>query len=192
MRPPGVLDLAPGIAAGYLPSSILILLLVGAGLMAIRSRRVSLGAAARATVLDLGIGTWLALTLLVTVVPMGARGASQIGLVPFLDAIDRTAKGLTTPSDEAADIILNVLLFMPFGAWAALRLGRPRMIAAIVGGAILSIGIELSQAFEAAGRDASATDVVTNTTGAALGFLVGLRFRGRAGDPAGSPADEGR
>jgi glycopeptide antibiotics resistance protein len=185
-----VLDLAPGIAAGYLPISLLILLLVGAGLMAIRSRRISMAEAARATILDLGIGTWLALTLLVTVVPMGARGPAQIGLIPFLDSIDRIAKGLTIPSDEAADIILNVVLFMPFGAWVALRLGRPRMVAAIVGGAVLSIGIELSQAFEAAGRDASATDIVTNTTGAALGFLVGLRIRGPARSPAVSPADE--
>jgi VanZ family protein len=187
MRPPGVLDLAPGIVVGFLPISVVILALLGAGLLAVRSRRVPMTEAIRTTVLDLGIGTWLALTLLVTVVPMGALGPPQIGLIPFLDAIDRTAKGLTTPSDEAADIVLNVLLFMPFGAWAALRLGRPRMIAAIVGGAVLSIGIELSQAFEAAGRDASATDIVTNTTGAALGFLVGIRIRGPAG---GDRSDE--
>ena len=77
--------------------------------------------------------------------------------------------------------MLNVLLFMPIGAWAAVRLGRRWMVATIVGGALLSIGIEATQALEGVGRFASATDVLTNTTGTALGFLVGLRIR-RGGD----------
>lgn len=184
MRPPGVLDLVSGIVAGYLPFALIVLAVLGAGLFALRSRRVSRVAAAQTTALDLAVGTWLALTLLVTVVPMGQSGPrSPIALIPFLDVIQRVVSGVNAPSPEASDLVLNVLLFMPFGIAAALRWGRSRMIAAIVGAAALSIGIELSQAIEATGRSASTTDVVTNTAGAALGFLVGLQFRRRGRSP---------
>jgi len=181
MRPPGVLDLAPGIVLAYLPVALVALVLLGAILFGVRSRRGSRRTAARTTVLDLAVATWLALTLLVTVVPMGRTGGPPIGFVPFLDVYDRIASGFGTLSSEAPDIVLNVLLFMPFGVWAALRLGRSWMTAAVVGGAILSVGIEVSQALEATGRAASTTDVVTNTVGTALGFLVGLGIR-RAGE----------
>jgi glycopeptide antibiotics resistance protein len=181
MRPPGVLDLVPGIVVGYVPFALIVLAVLGAGLFALRSRRVSRVAAARTTALDLAVGTWLALTLLVTVVPMGESGPRPpIALIPFLDVIQRVVSGVNAPSSEASDLVLNVLLFMPFGAWAAVRLGRTWMAAAIAGGAVLSIGIELSQAIEATGRSASTTDVVTNTAGAALGFLVELRIRDKS------------
>jgi glycopeptide antibiotics resistance protein len=180
MRPPGVLDVAPGIALTYLPVALVVLAVLGAGLFAIRARRVSRTTAARATGLDLAIATWLALTLLVTVVPLGRTGRPPIGFIPFLDALDRIELGYSTPSSEAADIILNVLLFMPLGAWAALRLGRRWLAATIVSAAAFSFAIELTQALEAVGRFPSATDVVTNTAGAALGFLAGARIRGPA------------
>jgi glycopeptide antibiotics resistance protein len=177
MRPPGVLDLAPGIVLGYLPVALLVLAILGAALFGFRSRRASRQTAATTTILDLAVATWLALTLLVTVVPMGRTGRPPIGFIPFLDALDRIGRGFSSPADEATDIVLNILLFMPFGAWAAVRLGRSWLAASIVGGALLSLGIEVSQAVEAAGRFASSTDVVTNTTGTALGFLVGLAIR---------------
>lgn len=182
MRPPGVLDLAPGIVLGYLPIALVALVLLGTVLFAIRSRGSSRRTAARTTALDLALVTWLALALLVTVVPMGRSGRPPIGFIPFLDALDRIARGFSSPADEATDIVLNVLLFMPIGAWAALRFGRRRMAAAIAGGALLSIGIEVSQALEAAGRFASTTDVLTNTSGTALGFVVGLAIRRRIAD----------
>jgi glycopeptide antibiotics resistance protein len=183
MRPPGVLDLAPGIVLRNLPIALVALILLGVVLFTIRSRGSSRWIAARTTALDLAVVTWLALTFLVTVVPMGSTGRPPIGLIPFLDALDRIARGFTTPGDEASDIVLNVLLFMPFGAWAALRLGRSWMGATILAGALLSVGIEVSQAVEAVGRSASTTDVVTNTTGTALGFLVGLALRREDGRP---------
>ena len=39
MRPPGVLDLAPGIVAGYLPIALVVVALVGVGLYAVRCGR---------------------------------------------------------------------------------------------------------------------------------------------------------
>ena len=118
---------------------------------------------------------------MLTIVPFGsALPPEPIAFIPFLDAIDRVANGFSSVPHEAVDIILNVVAFLPFGVIAALRWGRraddprdrrwpPR----------LSTGIELAQAIEGLGRFPSATDVVTNTAGAALGFLLGLRLGDR-------------
>ena len=38
MRPPGVLDLAPGIIAGYLPVVLVVVAVLGIGLYVVRSR----------------------------------------------------------------------------------------------------------------------------------------------------------
>lgn len=181
MRPPGVLDLAPAILLGYLPIALVALVALGVVLFTFRSRASSRRAAAGTTTLDLAVVTWLALTLFVTVVPMGSSDGPPIGIIPFLDVVDRIANGAGTVSSEIPDIVLNVLLFTPFGAWAALRLGRPWLAPSIMAGAVLSSGIEVGQALEAAGRAASTTDIVTNTLGTAIGFLVALRI-GRGSD----------
>lgn len=178
MRPPGVLDLAPGIIAGYLPIVLLVVVLVGAGLYAVRVRSVPRSEAVRTTTLDLALGLWLALTLMLTVVPIGqARPPQPIAFIPFLDSIQRTADGFSSVWDAASDIVLNVIAFVPYGFLAALRWGRRWMTLTIVVAAALSTGIELAQYIEATGRFSSATDVVTNTAGAALGFALGLWFR---------------
>ena len=65
------------------------------------------------------------------------------------------------------DVVLNILLFVPLGA-ALHRAGLRPLHAAGVG-ALFSLGIELLQAFVVPGRDASLSDFVTNTIGAALG-----------------------
>jgi glycopeptide antibiotics resistance protein len=180
MRPPGVLDLVPGIIAGYLPIALVVVALVGAGIFAIRSHSVSRSEAARTTGLDLGLGLWLALTLLLTIVPVGqARPPQPIAFVPFLDAAQRITDGFSSVPNEAADIVLNVILFVPLGVFIALRWGSRWRTLTILAAAALSIGIELGQALEGVGRFSSATDVVTNTAGAALGFVAGLRIRDR-------------
>jgi VanZ family protein len=177
MRPPGVLDLAPGIIAGYLPIVLGVVALLGAGLYVVRSRSLQRPEAVRTTALDIGLGLWLALVLMLTIVPVGqARPPQPIAFIPFLDAIQRVADGHSSVPDAASDIILNVIAFVPFGVIAALRWGRRWMTLAIVAAAALSTGIEIAQAIEGVGRFSSATDVVTNTAGAALGFLVGLRL----------------
>ena len=164
-----------------LPLVLATLSVVGTVLFVLRSRRGSRAQAAWTTALDLGMAVWLGLILLVTVVPFEPSGyAPPIGFIPFLDSIQRVVNGERWPSSEIADIVLNVVVFMPFGVAAALRWGRRWMTRVIVGAAALSLAIEVSQAVEAADRFASTTDIVTNTTGAALGFLIGLRMRGLA------------
>jgi hypothetical protein len=74
----------------------------------------------------------------------------------------------------AVDVTLNLLLFMPFAAGLAL-LGWPwRRIVAV--GALLSLGVETAQYLLRTGRDASLSDVLTNTTSAAIGAAVALQL----------------
>lgn len=86
-----------------------------------------------------------------------------------------------------ADFILNVILFMPFGC--ALRLAGTRLKTALLTGMFLSIFIELTQAF-IPGRDTTLGDVISNTTGAVLGFilLAVLIALARRTAPRGGPA----
>ncbi|HEX2151881.1 MAG TPA: VanZ family protein [Stellaceae bacterium] len=82
----------------------------------------------------------------------------------------------------AIDFILNIALYVPLGAFGALssrRSRRPwrRVAAVTIGGALLSIAIELTQYFDAS-RYTSATDVYANGLGTFLGAAaVVLLFR---------------
>lgn len=68
-----------------------------------------------------------------------------------------------------ADLLLNIILFMPLGAALALRGHSRRRITTLA--LLLSTAIEISQFF-IPGRDPSVTDVLSNTCGAWLGALV--------------------
>jgi glycopeptide antibiotics resistance protein len=174
-----------GIVVRGMPIVLAILVPVGVVLFAWRSRHGPRADAARTTAIEIGVATWVALILLMTVVPFGqSDDQPPIALIPFVDATWRVVNGERYLSSEVTDVVLNVIVFMPLGIGAALRWGRRWMIPSIAAAAALSFGIELTQALEATGRFASATDVVTNTTGAALGFLLGVRWRGGGGAPA--------
>ena len=73
------------------------------------------------------------------------------------------------------DVVLNVLLFVPLGLALALRGVRVRRVLLL--GLLGSLAIELLQLFVITGRDASVSDVLTNTTGATLGALLGWWWR---------------
>lgn len=69
------------------------------------------------------------------------------------------------------DVILNLALFVPFGAalgWSGIRPPRAALIALL-----FSIVIELLQHGLVPGRDASLSDVLTNTAGAWIGAGIG-------------------
>jgi hypothetical protein len=69
-----------------------------------------------------------------------------------------------------ADVALNLLLFMPLGAGLAL-LGWPwRRVIALC--ALLSLGVETLQFAVDTGRDASLSDLLTNTASGALGAAL--------------------
>ena len=74
-------------------------------------------------------------------------------------------------SRAGVDAILNVVLFVPLGIGLGLIGVRARP--ALIGMCILSVLVETAQFFFIAGRDATLSDVVTNTLGGALGFAIG-------------------
>jgi glycopeptide antibiotics resistance protein len=137
------------------------------------------------TLLDLGIGLWLALTLVVTLTPDPVSYAQRIVLL----APTGFGKVLTDPQGHShilAEIALNCLLFVPFGIlgparWRALR----RPIPLIVVAATISVGIEGMQFALALGRTTSTDDVLANTLGALFGWaaadVVGAAWRRRSG-----------
>ena len=73
-----------------------------------------------------------------------------------------------------ADVVLNLLLFAPMAAGLAL-LGWPwtRVVAV---SAMLSLAVETAQYFTDIGRDASLSDVLTNTASGALGAAIARRL----------------
>ena len=104
--------------------------------------------------------------LLLTLVP-GSAGAGALGLVRCLACDDLS--GL--------DAVHNLLFFVPIGFLAARRFGRPGLV--VLASAVLSASIEFGQVSLIPDRDASMLDVLTNTTGAAIG--VGLTVLSWAG-----------
>ena len=77
---------------------------------------------------------------------------------------------LTCDRQWVADFLANILLFLPLGA--ALGLSGRKIRTALIGGALLSIMVELLQNV-VPGRTPGVRDVLSNTLGAGLGaFLV--------------------
>ncbi len=72
------------------------------------------------------------------------------------------------------DIILNLILFVPFGLGLRLA-GWPRRRVLLAAFATTFL-VELTQYFFIVGRDASLSDIITNTTGGLVGMLLAERF----------------
>ncbi|MDQ6768389.1 MAG: VanZ family protein [Gemmatimonadota bacterium] len=73
-----------------------------------------------------------------------------------------------------ADGILNLCLFTPFGLALGWKARSPAKV--VFYGLLLSTSVELAQMW-IPGRDPSLSDIVANTTGTAVGALIGLRHR---------------
>jgi hypothetical protein len=84
-------------------------------------------------------------------------------------AIDSFSACIFCGDRALADVLINIVLYVPFGLGAAL-LGAQRR-KAILAGALLSATIELVQIW-LPGRDASVGDVLANTLGTAIGTYV--------------------
>jgi hypothetical protein len=161
----------------------LIIALVAFGVLAWRLRRQptdgSAGLLARDLALAIAVAIVVALTLLT---PRRPDEALQIVLMPFqnlVDALDGEG-GLRL---AVAELIGNVLLFVPLGMalrwrFPALGIARVTIVAMLV-----SIAVETLQAVLATGRWATTTDVITNTVGGLVGAIAGGIWLGRAQDP---------
>ncbi len=83
-----------------------------------------------------------------------------------------------------ADVVLNILLFLPLGM--LLRTNGWSVRRTVAFATTLSVAIEVSQGLFLVGRDASLGDVLTNSSGALLGWYGYLALR--AGRPTGTRA----
>ena len=90
-------------------------------------------------------------------------------MAPFEDVIHRHG-------DYVRQIVLNVVLFLPFGVLQPLcdrcRGRRPRFGRCLLLALALSAGIELVQPLLHVFRRADITDVITNTIGGVLGYAL--------------------
>lgn len=110
----------------------------------------------------------LALTL------VGLLGIGAATLVPTPELDDRAAEipitCLVCGELGSTDVSLNLLLFAPFAAGLTLLGVRPGRVFLVAG--LMSLTIETLQVSWIAGRDASLSDLLTNTTGATLTALL--------------------
>jgi glycopeptide antibiotics resistance protein len=77
---------------------------------------------------------------------------------------------LTSNPRELAEGFLNIVLFVPFGA--ALRWLGARLSSAILLGFLFSLAVELLQRYVIPGREGELQDLIANTLGALLGWLL--------------------
>lgn len=100
---------------------------------------------------------WLLAIFLVTLSPGGEGGGTP------------SAFCVLCGSNGGADLLLNVLLFVPLGF--TLARGRMRPLQALLIGGLVSAGVELAQ-FLLPDRAPTLRDVVTNASGAGLGAFI--------------------
>ena len=129
----------------------------------------------------------LAGILALTVGPVSQTRALA-AFLHVLRALSSTA-GLREPTEPQAEVLANVLLFVPLGlagGWLAPLRRAPWVV---VGLGLLALSIEAVQ-YPVAGRDASLQDVLLNTLGGLLGVaaaVVGKRVvRRRRGSATAS------
>jgi glycopeptide antibiotics resistance protein len=103
--------------------------------------------------------------------------ATSSGAIVWLS---RNIADLGVPYHRASDVVgfsLNVALFVPGAAAAALLWRRVRWWQWVLVGFVVSAGIETMQGLFFASRDAEVRDLVSNTLGAALGSGAVLLWR---------------
>lgn len=122
----------------------------------------------------LQLSIWAALIVVAVVPWLGYQGHSHWDLVQWVPFA-------APPAFSMADVLINLALYAPLGAFAARR-ERPWSLGAIgVSAGALSIATEFTQVFSH-GRFPTAGDVVLNVAGALAGAALARRAsRGRAG-----------
>lgn len=89
--------------------------------------------------------------------------SSHLALVPLVDY-------------EAADAIMNILVFVPVGILVPLLIARPSWRSAIVASAVFSLAIEVTQYVTAhllgGGHIADVNDLLSNVVGGVVGFAL--------------------
>ena len=127
------------------------------------------GITARDAALVLAVAVILVLTLLS---PIDSDELQpSIRLIPFQDLRD-ALDGVRNLRLAIAELIGNVLIFIPFGMAMRWRFPSVGVIQAVGITLCFSIGIELLQALTGNGRWPETTDVIMNTTGGLIGAAL--------------------
>jgi VanZ family protein len=118
---------------------------------------------------------WGVFILYATLLPFDFSASGALIESRLVRMRERPLKGL---GGSLADVISNVLFFMPWGFLLAIwranrgtRLGRT-LLFALLSGAMLSASVEFAQLF-APKRSPSVVDLITNTFGSVVGALIG-------------------
>jgi glycopeptide antibiotics resistance protein len=115
--------------------------------------------------LDVGVGAAIVSVLALTLTQSGDQGRRLV-LVPFAE----WRESVGSP-DAVSQHVGNVLMFIPLGLLVPLRWRSFDSVGRVVlASAAFSVGIELMQWVVPTGREASITDVITNTAGGMIGY----------------------
>lgn len=127
---------------------------------------------------------WIAAAVHAVVVLVGtASSPVDGGIDPWLIRVLAVGQRLGAPAwlgYSAIEFTANVCFFVPLGLLAVLLLGARRWWVGVLGGFVVSVGIETVQALFLPARYASVDDVTANTSGAVVGVLIGMVVLGRA------------
>lgn len=118
--------------------------------------------------------------LLVTVFPMsyGLAIPRVINLVPLVGMYDLMFNSVDI-SVPIRNLGLNILLFVPFGFFLSLKkpsLQKKLILNVIIKGFLLSLFIEVVQYAFPMGRSADIDDLILNTVGTFLGYIIWRLF----------------
>lgn len=102
--------------------------------------------------------------------PIGPQ-PDRFNLVPFRDQW-WALEGIVDPAVAVATLVANVLLFVPLGAALAARHPEAGAGRLVLWAAAISVAVEAAQGLMNVGRLADVTDVMANTTGAAIGSVL--------------------
>lgn len=119
---------------------------------------------------------YVSLVLFVTLMPIVAslpfifnHPYTPMNMIPFDDYF--SGRG-----DTVRQIILNVIMMMPFGFLLPL-VKKQNLLSCLFWTFLFSLGIELTQPLINGFRAADITDLITNTIGGLLGYFLYLAFK---------------
>jgi glycopeptide antibiotics resistance protein len=95
-----------------------------------------------------------------------------INLEPFRD-LRRSVEFGQSVSIDIQNLVGNAAMFVPLGLAIAWVFPGSRFLPVLLVAIALSVTIEVAQSTPSVGRSSDITDVIMNTTGAGIGFVVG-------------------
>jgi glycopeptide antibiotics resistance protein len=127
------------------------------------------------SVLNFVVTIFLLGLLILTLAPSADR-ARTVEWMPF----EQLGQGGSSREAVVAEMLGNVILFIPVGLLAPARWQAMRSFKRVIlAGAAFSLLIETLQFALNLGRQPSVTDIIMNTSGATLGWLLFLLLRRR-------------